>query len=299
MQGAWPIRAMRGSDLAAYDSRRCTKGRSIKMTQQVLDTTYSVNPAENYQRFFVPSIGAPLAEDLIEAAGLRPGDRVLDVACGTGAVTRLAAEHVGASGAIAGLDVNPGMLAVARSQMPPDVTIGWYEASAESMPLPDEGFDVVLCQLGLQFVPNKLAALREMRRMLTAGGRALISVPGPMPPMFAIMADALGRHVGPDAASFAALVFSMHDVGELADLMRGAGFRDVQVEAKPKTLRVPAPVDFLWQYLYSTPVAGAVARIGEAGRDALERDVCGQWQKFVVDGATVLQVGITTATGLK
>jgi hypothetical protein len=105
--------------------------------------------------------------------------------------------------------------------------------------------------------------------------------------------------VGPDAASFAALVFSMHDVGELTDLMRAAGFRDVHVEAKPKTLRLPAPADFLWQYLYSTPVAGAVARIGEAGRDALERDVCEQWQRFVVDGAMVLQVGITTATGLK
>ncbi|MGH6921322.1 MAG: class I SAM-dependent methyltransferase, partial [Geminicoccaceae bacterium] len=77
------------------------------MTQQVYGKSYGGTPAENYQRFFVPSIGAPVADDLIGIAGLQAGQRVLDVACGTGLVTRLAAERVGAAGAVAGLDVNP------------------------------------------------------------------------------------------------------------------------------------------------------------------------------------------------
>jgi ubiquinone/menaquinone biosynthesis C-methylase UbiE len=269
------------------------------MTQQVYGKTYGGTAAENYQRFFVPSIGAPVAEDLIGVADLRPGQRVLDVACGTGVVTRFAAERVGAAGAVAGLDVNPGMLAVARSHTPPDLAIDWYEASAESMPLPDEAFDVVLCQMGLQFVPNKLAALREMRRVLDTGGRAFVTVPGPKPPQFAIMADALARHLSPEAASFADLVFSMHDVDELTELMRSAGFREVEVQAKPKTVRLPAPADFLWQYIHSTPLAEAAAQAGEARRDALERDVCGQWQEFVADGSLLLQVGMTTAAALR
>jgi ubiquinone/menaquinone biosynthesis C-methylase UbiE len=269
------------------------------MTQQVYGQSFGGTPAENYQRYFVPSIGAPVAEDLIAIAGLQPGQRVLDVACGTGVVTRLAAERVGTAGAVAGLDVNPGMLAVARSQTPPDISINWYEASAESMPLADEAFDVVVCQMGLQFVPNKLAALREMRRVLVTGGRAFVTVPGPKPPMFAIMTDALTRHIGPEAASFGDLVFSMHDVDELTELMRSAGFREVDVQAKPKTLRVPAPADFLWQYIHSTPIAQAAAQADEAKRDALERDVCAQWQEFVVDGSMLLQVGMTTATALK
>ena len=269
------------------------------MTQQVYGKSYGGTPAENYQRFFVPSIGRPVAEDLIEVARLQPGERVLDVACGTGVVTRLAAERVGAAGLVAGLDVNPGMLAVARSQTPPDISIDWYEASAELMPLPDEAFDVVLCQMGLQFVPNKLAALREMRRVLDTDGRAFVTVPGPKPPMFAIMTDALARHLSPGVASFGDLVFSMHDVDELTELMRSAGFREVDVQAKPKTLRLPAPADFLWQYIHSTPLAEAAAQAGEAKRDALERDVCVQWQEFVVDGSTFLQVGMTTATALK
>src|SRR3546814_6159009 len=80
-------------------------------------------------------------------AALREGERVLDVACGTGVVTRLASEQVGATGAVSGLDVNPGMLAVARAATPEGMSIEWHEANAEAMPLPDASFDVVLCQL--------------------------------------------------------------------------------------------------------------------------------------------------------
>jgi hypothetical protein len=153
--------------------------------------------------------------------------------------------------------------------------------------------------MGLQFVPNKLAALREMRRVLDTSGRVFVTVPGPRPPMFAIMTDALARHLSPEVASFGDLVFSMHKTDELSELMRSAGFREVDVQAKPKSLRLPAPADFLWQYIYSTPLSEAAAQAGEVKRDALERDVCVQWQEFVVDGSMLLQVGMTTATALK
>ena len=85
----------------------------------------------------------------MEAAAIRPGERVLDVACGTGIVTRLAQERVGSEGTVAGLDPNPEMLAVARQAAPPEPRIDWYEAPAEAIPLPDESFDVVLCGMGL------------------------------------------------------------------------------------------------------------------------------------------------------
>lgn len=256
-------------------------------------------PVENYQRFFVPAIGAPMAEDIIATAALQSGERVLDVACGTGVVTRLAAERVGAAGSVTGLDIHPAMLAVARSATPSDMSIGWQEGNAESLPCPDNAFDVVLCQMGLQFVSGKLTALREMRRVLKTGGRSVISVPGPKPRLFAIMSDALARHLGPQPAAFADRVFSMHDVDELKELLRSAGFRDVCVEAKPKLLRLPAPADFLWQYIYSTPLAEAATKSGDAKRSALEHDVCVQWQELVVDGLLPIQVGMTTATALK
>lgn len=267
------------------------------MNPQVFGEIYGGTAPENYQRFFVPAIGGPVAADLIDLANLKSGQRVLDVACGTGVVARLAAERVGSSGSVAGLDVNPGMLAVARSETAAQASINWYEGSAESMPLPDESFDVILCQMGLQFVANKLAAVREMRRILASGGRALISVPGPTPPMFAIMSEALSRHASPDAATFARVVFSLHDGDELAGLLRSGGFREVEIRTKPKTLRVPAPRDFLWQYICSTPLVETVMKADEDTRAALERDVTKKWQEFVTDGGMALEVGMTIGIG--
>ena len=139
--------------------------------QPAFGKTFGGNAAENYERYFVPAIGRPLATDLVAAAALQAGERVLDVACGTGVVTRLAAEQVGPGGSVAGADLTANMLEVARSAAPPKSGIQWYETSAEAMPLPDHAFDVVFCQLGLQFVADKAAAAREMHRVLVPGGR--------------------------------------------------------------------------------------------------------------------------------
>lgn len=269
------------------------------MAQQTFSQAFGGTAPENYERFFVPAIGRPVAEDLIATAALQPGESVLDVACGTGVVTRLAAEAVDSSANVTGLDVNPGMLAVAQKEAPRERRIEWREASAESMPLPEEAFDVVLCQMGLQFVSNKLGAVREMRRVLVPGGRVLINVPGPIPPVFAILAEGLARHVGQEAASFAQVVFSLHDSDELAGLLKSAGFRDIEVRTATKNLQLSAPADFLWQYIHSTPLIAAIAKTDEAKRAEFERDVTSQWQKFVVDGCLSVQVRMTTATARK
>ena len=266
------------------------------MTQRHFGKDYDRPPPVNYERFFVPAIGAPLAMDLVRLAELRPGERALDVACGTGVVARLAAERVGAAGTVAGLDVNPGMLAVARSATPPGVSIEWHEASAEAMPLPEASFDVVLCQMGLQFMPDQRAALREMRRVLVPGGRLILNVPGPVPRPFAILAEALERHVGAEAAGFVNQVFSLHDTEEIQDRVRGAGFHDVSAQSDIRSLRLPAPEEFLWQYVHSTPLAAAVAQVDDDRLRSLERDVVAGWQDFVEEGALVLQVRVVVAS---
>lgn len=263
------------------------------MSHQISFETYRGNAAENYERYFVPAIGAPLASDLIDAASLRPGERVLDVACGTGVVTRLAAGHVGAAGNVSGLDINPGMLAVARENAPPASSIEWYEGSAEALPFADATFDVVLCQMGLQFFPDKPKALQEMRRVLTPGGRVLVNVPGPPPKLFAVLEHALASHLGPEAAGFVRAVFSLHDAVEIHDLLSDAGLADIEARSDTKTLRLPPPEQFLWQYVHSTPLAAGAAELDEAGRAELERDVVAQWQQFVEDGGLVLELSVT------
>jgi ubiquinone/menaquinone biosynthesis C-methylase UbiE len=255
------------------------------MTNHHFGEDYGDNPAENYERFFVPAIGAPLAADLVGRASLQPGERVLDVACGTGIVARLAAEEVGAAGAVAGLDINPGMLAVARSIAPQDASIEWDEASAEEMPLPDNSIDVVLCQMGLQFAPDRLHALREMRRVLTSGGRLLLNLPGPATPLFTALADALERNISPEAAGFALHVFSLYDEAEITEMMSAAGFLEVNVQTERMTLRLPAAKEFLWQYVRSTPLAGPVGQADDDARAALERAVLEVWEDFEEDGA--------------
>lgn len=266
------------------------------MAEQYFGKAYGGNPPANYERFFVPAIGAPLATDLVRVTALRPGERVLDVACGTGVVARLASQQVGATGTVAGLDVNPGMLAVARSATPPGMPIEWHEANAEAMPLPDAVFDVVLCQMGLQFMLDKHAALREMRRVLVRGGRLLLNVPGPIPRLFTVMGDALARHVGTEAAEFVNHVFSLHDEAEIRNLLSGAGFHDVSVQSEAKQLRLPAPEAFLWQYVHSTPLAGTVAQMDDERRVSLERDIVEMWREFVEDRALMLQVRVVVAT---
>jgi ubiquinone/menaquinone biosynthesis C-methylase UbiE len=272
---------------------------TTRMSQQNFYEAYGGSAPENYERYFVPVIGAPLATDLIDIAALRPGERVLDVACGTGVVARLAAERVGATGTVAGIDINPGMLAVARSVTPPGMSIEWYETSAEAISLPDETFDVVLCQLGLQFFPDKLAALREMRRVLTPGGRLVIKVVGPTPRIFSILAEALARHINPEIKAFVDLVFSLHDTGDLQHLINDAGFREAAIHSDTKTLRLPTPEEFLWQYVQSSPLANAVAQVDDESRAALKRDVVAKWQAFVEDGALTLQGTIVVATARK
>lgn len=267
------------------------------MPQQHFDASFGASAPENYQRFFVPAIGEPLARHTLNVARLRPGEHVLDVGCGTGVVTRMAAEQVGPDGKVAGLDVNPGMLAVARSVTPADANIEWHEASAEEMPFPDASFDVVLCQLSLQFVPDRARAAREMRRVLKDGGRLVITLPGPAGAVFEVMADAMGRQVAPQAAGFVLAVFSLHDEPELKDLLAEAGFKDVNVDAETRTLPLPPPKEFLWQYISSTPLAAAVGEAGDDKRAALERDVVSGWEEFESGDGMEYEQRIVTVSG--
>ena len=262
------------------------------------DTEFGGSVADNYERYFVPAIGAPLAADLVDAAALHPSERVLDVACGTGVIARLAARRVGDGGRMATSNINRDMLQTARATTT-DASIEWDEANAESLPHADESFDAVLCQMGLQFVGNKLAALREMRRVLVEGGRVVLNVPGPTPPPMAAFADALSRHVNPEAGSFVQLVFALHDPDELRGLLETAGFRSIDVKRVTKPLRVPPADRFMWQYIHSTPMAGILEKLDEQHRTALERDVTARWRAYGANGGMRLDVEMTTAIGFK
>jgi ubiquinone/menaquinone biosynthesis C-methylase UbiE len=234
---------------------------------------------------------------MADLAGVRPGQRVLDVACGTGVVAAVAAERVGAEGSVAGADLNPGMLAVARSTPAGGAPISWHEAAADALLFPDGAFDLVLCQLGLQFFPDRLWALREMRRVLAPSGRTLLLVPGPAPEIFVILEEALAAHFTPDVAAFVQVVFSLHEPDELRGLMVDAGFRRCDARAHSRTLRLPSPEEFLWQYVSATPLAAAVTDLDDHARTAVAQDVVASWQPFTQQGSLMLELGFSVASG--
>src|SRR5690242_16541287 len=133
--------------------------------------------AELYERHLVPAVTLPWALDLIDRVGVGPGARVLDLACGTGVVARTAASRVQSAGRVAALDINAGMLRVARSLAPASgQPIEWYEGSALALPFDDGEFQIVLCQLGLQFFPDQRRAVQEILRVLAPRGRVGASV---------------------------------------------------------------------------------------------------------------------------
>lgn len=263
------------------------------------DVTRAREVPERYERTFVPAIGGPVATRLVEAAGLRAGERVLDVACGTGIVTRLAAGRVGPEGSVAGLDPNPAMLAVARDAAPADARIVWHQAPAERMPLPDGSFDVVLCGMGLQFFADRAAGLREMRRVLVPGGRLLANAPGPTPPPLRAMEEALRRHASRESAGFLGTVFRLHDADELRALVTEAGFGGVEVRSEVVPLELGPPAAFFWDYVGSTPIAASVAPLEEKARDALERDFVEACAPFLSGGVLQGAVRMTTVRAVR
>jgi ubiquinone/menaquinone biosynthesis C-methylase UbiE len=227
---------------------------------------------EVYERYLVPALFGPWAPVLIDAAALRPGDRVLDLACGTGVVARQAKSRVGATGAVTGVDLNPGMLAIARSVEP---SVDWHEGNAGALPFADGSFDVVICQLGLQYFPDRSAALREMHRVLAPSGRAVLLVWRPIQhsPGFAILADALEHHVGGQAATIMRAPFGLGDAEELRSLMIGAGFKDVAIRSEAGTVHFPSTEDFLRCQVAGSPLAGPVGQADDHARRALIQEV--------------------------
>lgn len=243
------------------------------------------NAPEVYERELVPAIFEPWAFLLVAKAALREGERVLDVACGTGVVTRLAAAQVGTGGHVVGLDLNPGMLA--RASSPPESAgVEWREGDAGALPFDATSFDAVFCQLGFQYFSNRQQAAGEMYRVLKPSGRLVVLVWRALAhsPGFAALATSLERHVSPAAAAVMRAPFVFGDTPDkLRGLLVQAGFRTVRVSADVRMVRFASPAALVRHQVAASPIAPHVAEVDDAARDALIRDVSAAMQSYVND----------------
>jgi ubiquinone/menaquinone biosynthesis C-methylase UbiE len=217
-----------------------------------------IEAAEFYESAFVPAFFAQWAPILCDAAAVAPGQRVLDVACGTGIVARTAADLVAPDGQVVGLDLNEAMLTVARRVRP---DIEWRQGNAAALPFPDGSFDTVLCQMALMFLPDRLKALREMGRVVRPGGTVAIAVPSRLDAQvaFSPFVDMAARHAGPEAMSLLSTYFVCGDLDELTGLVESAGLRVAGARTHVGTYRAPSVDAFVTTEVESTPLVERIS----------------------------------------
>jgi ubiquinone/menaquinone biosynthesis C-methylase UbiE len=233
----------------------------------------SQDSAEAYEEVFVPALFEPWARLLVDAAGVHAGDRVLDVACGTGIVARIAAERVGPRGSVVGVDRNPAMLAVAE-RLRPDIE--WREGDAAGLPFLARSFDVALCQAALMFFADPRRALREMARAIKDDGTVAIQVWDRLDdqPAYRPFIDVVSRVAGRDATSILGSYFSRGDLSALQALVRAAGLWPAAGGTRSTDLHFDSVDAFVMTEVRSTPLgerltSDVLATIIEGSRDAL------------------------------
>ena len=236
----------------------------------------STSAMNYYDEIMVPRLFEPWAELLLNELEPLAGQSLLDIACGPGTVTRLAALRTGISGRVTGCDLSPAMLELARSKssIESSAPIDYLLCPADSLSVPDKDFDLVTCQQGLQFFPNRSEALAEMRRVLRPGGKLGISVWCDIEqcPPFAALALALSEVVGRETAdTYRSGPWGFSNSETLFQIVTDAGFSNVKVHRYEKPLIFEGGFEQLMLTLHSTTVADTIAKLSQADRVALAK----------------------------
>lgn len=217
------------------------------------------NTIEIYHRIFIPAMIGEWVPRVLAMANLKLGDRVLDIACGTGALTYQIAESIGSTGQVTGVDINPEMLRVAASVSGETACeIDWRECDAQKLSFDAGSFDAVFCQLGLMFMPDKVAAFREMLRVVKPGGKVFIMVWGAIEkcPGQMAMFKTWNRLLGEEQAASFSNQHSMSDKDELHKLIETAGLTHVETHAQMGTMRWESAEQLVRSYGSLDPFPG-------------------------------------------
>lgn len=215
---------------------------------------------ENYDRHLGPVLFEPYARDVARRLPAGEGTRVLEVACGTGIVTRHLRERLPAGARLVATDLNQPMIDHARRRLEGVRGIEWQQADACALPFPDKSFDAVVCQFGLMFVPDKPLALRQARRVLADGGTLLLSTWDSLERnAFAKAAhEKIASFFPSDPPTFYQVPFSLWDTGALKEMAAGAGFTDVRIEPVAFQGESPSASDLAMGLVEGNPVAGMI-----------------------------------------
>jgi len=258
--------------------------------------------AERYQQILVPAILGPAARALVDWSALKSGESVLDVGSGTGAAARYAAELVGLSGRVIGIDLDAGMIQVAKSLSPVNgAVIEWYEKSAYELPLKDQTIDVVLSAQTLQFLKDRPLALSEKYRVLKPGGRVVVSLWSDIEenPYFDILADAISKHVGEETAASLQAIFSLSNADEMRALLESAGFTNIEMTVKQLELELPELKDFVPRYISATYMATGFNAAEQAAQQAVIQEVSAQLALYESNDSITIPFRVNLAKAVR
>ncbi|MGI9483213.1 MAG: class I SAM-dependent methyltransferase [Hyphomicrobiales bacterium] len=234
----------------------------------------STSAARGYESHSVPAIFAPLAQATFDKVELPENAQVLDIACGTGIISRLLADQLKGTGRLVGSDLNPAMLEVAKELMPAsDHAVEWIEADAGNLPFDADEFDALFCQQGLQFFPDKLATLREFHRVLKPGGHLYISCWSAVPALLKEIARCLTERVNEDAARKALAPFQFRDDELINSLLCEAGFDHVEKSVLHLSRRLHPGWESIRVQILSSPYEKELRAKGDDMADAIATDV--------------------------
>lgn len=231
--------------------------------------------AAAYDRELVPWLFERWAEPMVDVIAPSPSSRVVDLACGTGLIARHLVARLGASGRVHGVDLDAAMLAYAAASVD-DGRVSWHESDATHLPFGADSMDRASCHHGLQFFPDRLAALAEIRRVLEPGGRLAVATWGRLDdnPWPAALSAAVGQLLGDDAGAGMAVVCDLGDPLELEALLREAGFAEVVVDEQARTATHPDVREAVAGQLSALPSGSAVDRLADGQRAELVELMC-------------------------
>ncbi|MDQ4058767.1 MAG: methyltransferase domain-containing protein [Actinomycetota bacterium] len=261
------------------------------MSSSVETFEIPLEAAELYEEKFVPALFAEWAPLLVEAAGVRSGQSVLDVACGTGIAARAAADRLGGEGKVVGLDLNESMLTVAR-RLRSDIE--WKQGDVAALPFSDGSFDVVLCQSALMFFPDPGSALREMQRVAAPRGTVAVQVYGTLEsqPAYGPWVDLVARHAGPEAIDLLSTYFVHGALDALTALFEAAELEISAIRTHLARVRFDSIDQFVRTEVEATPLRERISdeiyeRILEDSRELLSRYVTSDGLEGPIEGHLV------------
>ncbi len=260
------------------------------MTNPVTFDFGSQSVADAYDDILVPLMFEPWANAMLEEHQDWHGKTVLDLATGTGIVSRLAADRVGPTGRIIGTDLNREMLDRARQKAADaGLVIEFIESPAHPLDIPNESIDIALCQQGFQFFPDRLAAARELHRVLRPQGRVYLSTWCPVGEcaFFEWICDALEEIGEPDIAAMMRLPFDHMPPSELTTLFTEAGFSGVELDRRTEPLKMPAGPSQAVATAYATPIGPKLAALAEQQREAFNNTLSRLVEQRSPDGVTM------------